>query len=112
MPRNTKEAKQLLSSIQSYTFKSNANILNLIGLESATHFNQRPIYEPILSDPPKITELYFSYAAKLNDEHIKEWGFGLCFLYLRNVKRFIWNHKHVYCIYRDLELSLRTKPME
>ena len=37
-------------------------------------------------------------------------GFGLCFLYLRNVKGFSWNHKRVYRIYRDLELNMRIKP--
>ena len=26
----------------------------------------------------------------------RNWDFGLCFLYLRNVKGFIWNHKRVY----------------
>jgi hypothetical protein len=25
----------------------------------------------------------------------KNWGFGLCFLYLRNIKGFKWNHKRV-----------------
>ena len=40
----------------------------------------------------------------------KRWGFGLCFLYLRNVKGFVWNHKRVYRIYRELELNLRIKP--
>lgn len=25
----------------------------------------------------------------------RNWGFGLCFLYLRNVKGFGWNHKRV-----------------
>jgi len=38
------------------------------------------------------------------------WGFGLCFLYLRSVKSFSWNHKRVYRIYRELELNLRIKP--
>ncbi len=37
-------------------------------------------------------------------------GFGLCFLYLRNVKGFVWNHKRVYRIYRELELNMRIKP--
>ena len=40
----------------------------------------------------------------------KNWGFGLCFLYLRNVKGYKWNHKRVYRIYRLLELNLRIKP--
>jgi len=40
----------------------------------------------------------------------RNWGFGLCFLYLRNVKGFGWNHKRVYRIYRELELNLRIKP--
>lgn len=42
--------------------------------------------------------------------HQRNWGFGLCFLYLRNVKGFGWNHKRVYRIYRRLELNLRIKP--
>ena len=40
----------------------------------------------------------------------KTWGFGLCFLYLRNVRGHRWNHKRVYRIYRELELNLRIKP--
>ena len=40
----------------------------------------------------------------------KNWGFGLCFLHLRNVRGFGWNHKRVYRIYRELELNLRIKP--
>lgn len=30
----------------------------------------------------------------------RRWGFGLYFMYLRNVKGFKWNHKRVYRIYR------------
>ena len=44
------------------------------------------------------------------DEQPAQLGFGLCFLYLRNVKGFKWNHKRVYRIYRELELNLRIKP--
>lgn len=40
----------------------------------------------------------------------RNWGFGLCFLYLRNVKGFRWNHKRVYRIYCELELNMRIKP--
>jgi len=40
----------------------------------------------------------------------RTWGFGLCFLYLRNVKGYGYNHKRVYRIYRELELNLRIKP--
>ena len=40
----------------------------------------------------------------------KTWGFGLCFLYMRNVQGHGWNHKRVYRIYRELELNLRIKP--
>src|SRR5690554_2824701 len=70
-----------------------------------------------------ISETCYRYQAKLNDENAeiadwltrltdnrKNWGFGLCFLYLRNVKGFRWNHKRVYRIYCELELNLRIKP--
>ncbi len=40
----------------------------------------------------------------------RNWGFGLCYLYLRNVKGFKWNHKRIYRIYKALELDLRIKP--
>ncbi len=40
----------------------------------------------------------------------RNWGFGLCFPYLRNVKGYRWNHKRVYRIYRELELNLRIRP--
>jgi putative transposase len=46
---------------------------------------------------------------KLTDNH-RNWGFGLCFLYLRNVKGLGFSHKRVYRIYRELELNLRIKP--
>lgn len=40
----------------------------------------------------------------------RRWGFGLCFLYLRNVQGLAYNHKRVYRIYRELELNLRIRP--
>ena len=39
-----------------------------------------------------------------------DWGFGLCFLYLRNVQGYGWNHKRVYRTYCGLGLNLRIKP--
>ena len=70
-----------------------------------------------------ISETCYRYKRKLSAENIRiadwlirlthnqrNWGFGLCFLYLRNVKGFGWNHKRVYRIYRELELNLRIKP--
>ena len=40
----------------------------------------------------------------------RNWGFGLCFPCLRNVKGFKWNHKRVYRIDRKMDLNLRIKP--
>jgi putative transposase len=70
-----------------------------------------------------ISETCYRYCAQLTSENevigdwllrlttsYKRWGFGLCFLYLRNVKGFTWNHKRVYRIYRELELNLCIKP--
>lgn len=70
-----------------------------------------------------VSETCYRYCHKLGDENEqiadlligltqvhRTWGFGLCFLYLRNVKGYPWNHKRVYRIYRDLELNLRIKP--
>lgn len=70
-----------------------------------------------------VSQTCYRYEAKSNAENEKvanwlirltdnnrNWGFGLCFLYLRNVKGFGWNHKRVYRIYRELELNLRVKP--
>lgn len=59
-----------------------------------------------------ISETCYRYQPKLSDENDeiaqwlirltdrqRNWGFGLCFLFLRNVKSFAWNHKRVYRIY-------------
>ena len=53
--------------------------------------------------------LVADWLLRLTGTH-RRWGFGLCFLYLRNVKGFRWNHKRVYRIYCELELNLRIKP--
>src|SRR5690554_1354076 len=72
-----------------------------------------------------ISESCYHYQSKLSGENAlvanlllglitspqgRRWGFGLCFLYLRNVKGYRWNHKRVYRIYCELELNLRIKP--
>jgi hypothetical protein len=64
-----------------------------------------------------VSETCYRYEAKSNAENElirltdnnRSWGFGLCYLYLRNVKNFTWNHKRIYQIYRALELNLRIK---
>lgn len=63
-------------------------------------------YTPVLSDE---NALVADWLSRLTTCH-KRWGFGLCFLYLRNVKGFLWNHKRVYRVYRELGLNLRIKP--
>ena len=63
-------------------------------------------YSPTLSpENERIGDLLIG----LTNAH-RTWGFGLCFLHLRNVKGHPWNHKRVYRIYRELELNLRIKP--
>lgn len=70
-----------------------------------------------------VSERCYRYRARLSAENERiadwlvrlthnqrDWGFWLCFLYLRNVKGYRWNHKRVYRIYRALELNLRIKP--
>jgi putative transposase len=70
-----------------------------------------------------VSETCYRYAAKRPNENAviaewlqrltqwqRNWGFGLCFLYLRNVQGRSWNHKRVYRIYRELALNLRIKP--
>ena len=63
-------------------------------------------YQPKLAD--ENAEIV-DWLLRLTTAH-KRWGFGLCFLFLRNNKGFKWNHKRVYRIYRELELNLRIKP--
>lgn len=70
----------------------------------------------------QVSQTCFHYQPVHDDENIliadwlikltstwRNWGFGLCFLYLRNVLGFKWNHKRVYWIYKELELNLRIK---
>jgi len=70
-----------------------------------------------------VSETCFRYSPKRDEENEmiadllvgltrahKTWGFGLCFLHLRNVKGHVWNHKRVRRIYCELELNLRIKP--
>lgn len=70
-----------------------------------------------------VSESCYRYQAKLSEENnaIVDWliritdsqrngGFGLCFLYLRNVKGFRFNHKRVYRIDCELSLNMRIKP--
>jgi putative transposase len=69
-----------------------------------------------------INESCYRYTTKLSDENPeipdwlirlthnwRNWGLGLCYLFLRNVKGFGWNHKSIW-IYREMELNLRIKP--
>lgn len=71
----------------------------------------------------QVSESCYRYEPKMSDENAeiadwllrlthnqRSWGFGLCYLFLRNVKHFEWNHKRIYRIYRELELNLRIKP--
>ena len=70
-----------------------------------------------------ISQTCFRYQPKLDGENAviadwllrltqthKRWGFGLCFMYLRNTQGHGWNHKRVYRIYCELELNMRIKP--
>ena len=70
-----------------------------------------------------LSQACYRYKPKLSSENVliadwlirlthnqRNWGFGLCFLYLRNVKGYAWNHKRVYRIYCELELNMRIKP--
>jgi putative transposase len=71
----------------------------------------------------EISQTCYRYCSRLSSENQEianwlmhlttqqtDWGFGLCFDYLRNVKGFDWNHKRVYRIYCELTLNLRIKP--
>jgi putative transposase len=64
-----------------------------------------------------VNETCYRYQPKLSRENAdiadwlirltkkqRNWGFGLCYLYLPKVKGFGWNHKRVYRIYCELTL--------
>jgi putative transposase len=85
--------------------------------------NQRQVSIRFACATFQVSETCYRYQGKLSNENMeiadwlirlthnqKNWGFGLCYLYLRNVKGYGWNHKRVYRIYRELELNLRIKP--
>ena len=67
-----------------------------------------------------ISQTCYRYRAKIDAENDvvvdwlvrltnnqRNWSFGLCFLYLRNIKSIKWNHKRVYSIRRDMCSSNR-----
>jgi putative transposase len=69
-----------------------------------------------------VSETCYRYSPKLDEENERiadllvgltqarrGWGFGLCFLHLRNVRGHAWNHKRVYRIYCELALNLRDR---
>ena len=69
-----------------------------------------------------LSETCYRYSPKLKSENEqiedlligltkahKTWGFGLCFLHLRNVKGHLWNHKRVYRVYTQLKLNIRGR---
>ena len=69
-----------------------------------------------------ISETCYRYISKLSVENEKiadlllgltqnqrNCGFGLCFLYLRNVQGYGWNYKRVCSMYRELSMNLRIK---
>ncbi|WP_152562926.1 MULTISPECIES: IS3 family transposase [unclassified Serratia (in: enterobacteria)] len=63
-------------------------------------------YQPQLNAE---NDLIADWLLRITDSQ-RNWGFGLCFLYLRNVKGFRFNPKRVYRIYCELSLNMRIKP--
>lgn len=60
-------------------------------------------YQPKLSEKNSVIA---DWLIRITDSQ-KNWGFGLCYLYLRNVKGLRFNHKRIYC---ELSLNMRIKP--
>jgi putative transposase len=71
----------------------------------------------------KVSEYCYLCERKLNTENEevatwlikltinnRNWGFGLCYLYLRILKGINSNHKRVNRVYKELKLNLRIKP--
>ena len=90
---------------------------------AVTAVTQRGISVALACRTFDVSETCYRYRPKLDEENERiadfligltqtrrTWGFGLCFLYLCNVKGHGWNHKRVYRIYRELELNMRIKP--
>lgn len=84
---------------------------------------ERAVTVRLACDTFGVSQTCYRYQAKTSAENVaiadwliklthnqRNWDFGLCFLYLRNVKGLKYNHKRVYRIYRELELNLRIKP--
>src|SRR3546814_17638549 len=70
----------------------------------------------LICDAISISEKCYRYQAKLSSANQqiadwllrlnlnkRNWGFGLCNLYLRNVRGFKWNQKRIDSIYREME---------
>ncbi|MFT7370210.1 MAG: putative transposase [Octadecabacter sp.] len=63
-------------------------------------------YVPLLADENEKIKDWLIALTKAR----KNWGGGLCYLYLRNIKFLKWNHKRVRRIDYELKLNLRIKP--
>ena len=97
-PSQRKEVAQQLSERTALSIKA---ACQLMSISESTFY-----YTPKLQAENAVIA---DWLLRLTTTH-RRWGFGLCFMYLRNVKGFGWNHKRVYRIYRELELNLRIKP--
>lgn len=63
-------------------------------------------YQPMLADQHQLITDWLLRITNIQ----RNWGFGLCFIYQRNINRFVLNYKWAYWTYRELELNLRIKP--